>query len=488
MSLQTLARTVLNSPIRRPLFDAANHVLMQQRLRRPLFSLIDLWLSRSARPRRRASGFTPRIQLERSLVARAILHTVERLMTSGQISPRVMRVISERWAKAWCLTTRTGASCQRFRAEHGCDPPWFLTLSPGSACNLSCPGCYANGGSTAANLPWPVLERVMAEARELWGVPLFVFSGGEPLLYRSCGHGVLDAAEQHPDCLFLMFTNGTMITREVARRMERIANLTPAISVEGMEESTDRRRGRGQFARTLEAISLLRESGVPFGFSATLTRMNLTEILSDRFLDFFFLELGAFYGFLFQYMPIGRGACLDWMPTPGQRVDSWEAVWHAIESKGIFLFDFWNHGPMVGGCMSAGRQGGHLYIDWAGRVMPCVFAPYSAANIQEVYASGGTLEDVWKAPFFRAIRDWQREYGYDGGPLPKEQGNWMRPCPVRDHYAHFHRLVEEHLPEPEDENARLSLRDEAYAQGMAAYGEELQQLTDTMWNKIYVNP
>jgi MoaA/NifB/PqqE/SkfB family radical SAM enzyme len=330
------------------------------------------------------------------------------------------------------------------------------------------------------------LEKVMDEALEFWGVPLFVFSGGEPLLYRSCGYDVLDAVERHPDCLFLMFTNGTMIDKKTAKRMERMGNLTPAISVEGLEESTDRRRGKGQFARTLEAMSILRESGVPFGISVTLTRTNFSEIMSDRFLDLFFLEQDAFYGFLFQYMPIGRDARLDRMPTPIQRVDCWEKVWRAIETKRIFLFDFWNHGPMVGGCMSAGRQGGHLYIDWAGRVMPCVFAPYSVSNIQEVYARGGTLEDVWNAPFFRTIRDWQHEYGYAGGPLPTKEGNWMRPCPVRDHYPRFHKWVEEHMPEPEDENACISFRNHGYMEGMSAYGEQLRQLTATIWDSVYL--
>lgn len=486
MNLQALGRRILDSPIRRPLLGAGNRLLFRDGLRRALFSIVDSQLQEAVRPKKDVPKSTTRIERERVLVARAVLATVDRMIGRRQISPRLMRVVTELWGRAWSLSAREEPNSRRFLEVHGCAPPWFLVLSPGNACNLSCPGCYADAGRDAVHLSWPVLDRVMAEAKELWGTPLFVLSGGEPLLYRSRGHGVLDAVEKYSDSLFLMFTNGTRIDEPVARRMERLGNLTPALSVEGLQARTDERRGKGQFARTLEAMSLLREAGVPFGISVTITSSNMAEVLSDRFLDFFFQEQGAFYGFIFHYMPIGRGARLDRMPTPAQRVEIWQRTWEAIETKRIFLFDFWNHGPMVGGCMSAGRQGGYLYIDWNGRVMPCVFTPYAVARIQDVYARGETLESVWHAPFLRAIRAWQREYGYEGEPVPTKGGNWMRPCPVRDHYPLFRKWLDEHQPEPEDEAARTAAKSDVYLEGMSEYGKELQELTDTIWEELYL--
>jgi hypothetical protein len=53
--------------------------------------------------------------------------------------------------------------------------------------------------------------------------------------------------------------------------------------------------------------------------------------------------------------------------------------------------------------------------------MPCVFVPYSAGNIREIYARGDTLDDIYDAPYFRAIRDWQREYAL-GKERPEEIG------------------------------------------------------------------
>jgi len=327
----------------------------------------------------------------------------------------------------------------------------------------------------------------MHEAKQLWGLPLFVFSGGEPLLYRSQGHDVLDAVARHPDCLFLVFTNGTRIDEATASRMESLANITPAISVEGMQEETDARRGRGQFERTLNAMALLRKAGVPFGISATMTKTNFEEILSDRFVDFFFHQQGAFYGFFFQYMPIGRGADPSRMPTPAQRLEAWRRGWALMERKRIFVFDFWNHGPMVGGCMSAGRQGGYLHIDWEGRVMPCVFAPYAVADMHSVYARGETLADVWNAPFLRAIREWQYEYGYGGRPVPTLNGNWLRPCPVRDHYAKFRQWAGQYCPEPGDEAACLALQSASYLDSMRRYDGELKDAADRIWAEEYVS-
>jgi MoaA/NifB/PqqE/SkfB family radical SAM enzyme len=485
--LQNLARRLLNSRASPFLLDVTNQLIYRERSRRFLISSTDLWLRLLLRRLAKSRSADARIRWERTLLARAVLHTVDRVLAGGQVSPHVMRAITERWGHAWALSSRTQPHATKFRQEHGCAPPWFLVLSPSSVCNLRCPGCYADSGAEPRHLPWPVLERVMREARQLWGVPLFVFSGGEPLLYRSEGHDVLDAVERHPDCLFLMFTNGTRIDERTARRMERLANLTPALSVEGMQEETDARRGRGQFERTLRVMARLREAGVPFGISATLTRSNLDEILSDRFVDFFFHEQGAFYGFLFQYMPIGRDAEPERMPSPTQRLEAWRRGWTLIERKRIFLFDFWNHGPMVGGCMSGGRQGGYLYIDWAGLVMPCVFVPYAVADIQKVYARGETLDHVWNAPFLQAIRAWQEEYGYAGGPIPTSTGNWLRPCPIRDHYATFRRWVEQHAPEPEDEAARLALDSSSYLCSMNAYDEALEAEADRIWLRDYLS-
>ena len=426
-------------------------------------------------------------------MALAALHTVDRLVAQRTLSPAVARVLLRRWSRALYLAFSPASSSlvRQFRDEHGCGPPWFITISPGRACNLRCQGCYADsaprGAAQNARMPWSMLDRVMKEAQNLWDTGLFVFSGGEPLLYRSQGRGVLDAAEKHSECLYLTFTNGTLIDEALSRRLAHLGNVTPAISVEGMRARTDERRGSGVFDRILMAMARLREAGVPFGISVTVTRDNIEEIVSDEFLDLFFREQGAFYGFLFHYMPIGREQCsgMGQVPTTRQRLQLWQRTWEVIEAKRIFLFDFWNSGPLVQGCLSAGRERGYLYVDSRGKVMPCVFTPYAAADLHRVYAEGGTLQDVWETPFLRTIRQWQREHGY-GQDKPSAAGNWLRPCPIRDHYGLFRQWIEHYQPEPQDEAGREALTDEVYRSKMTSYGRELEVLSQSVWEDEYL--
>ncbi|MBC7264135.1 MAG: radical SAM protein [Chloroflexi bacterium] len=414
----------------------------------------------------------------------ALFHTLDQALRQKNLSPEMTRGIINVVVPVLFGPGQLSIQ-QRFKDKYGCNPPWFVTVSPGKACNLNCVGCYANSGPSPAKLPWPIFDRIIEEAKELWGCRFIVISGGEPLAYRSDGKGVLDAVEKHSDCMFLMYTNGTLIDKEMAARMARAGTLTPAISVEGLRERTDERRGAGVFDRILEAMANLREAGVPFGISITATRFNCEEILSDEFLDFFFGEQGAFYGFIFHYMPIGRSYTLDLMPTPGQRVELWRRTWEVIEKRQIVLIDFWNEGPLVQGCISAGREGGYIYIDWNGKVMPCVFAPYSVANIHDVYARGGTLNDLWEAPFFQAIRQWQYNYGY-GREEPLREGNWLRTCPIRDHYRMYRELIDRYGPEPEDEAAQEALEDEEYYKGLVAYGVDFGEFSQEIWEKEYL--
>jgi MoaA/NifB/PqqE/SkfB family radical SAM enzyme len=334
-------------------------------------------------------------------------------------------------------------------------------------------------------LEWPVFDRIISEAKTQWGLRFFVISGGEPLAYRSQGKDLLDMVARHDDCFFLMYTNGTLIDETMAGRIAEAGNLTPAISVEGFEARTDARRGGGVFKRILTGMGNLRQAGVPFGISLTATCDNAEEILSDEFIDFFFDEQQAVYGWLFQYMPIGRCYTLDMLVTPEQRLWMWRRTWQLIREREIMMADFWNCGTTSDGCIAAGRAGGYLYIDWNGKVMPCVFVPYSPVNVHDIYAAGGTLDDIYKQPYFTAIRQWQWDYGF-GKQCPEEHSNWLLPCSLRDHYGTGRELIDTYGPEPEDEAAAQALLDGAYYEGMMAYDEELQKLFEPVWDEEYL--
>jgi MoaA/NifB/PqqE/SkfB family radical SAM enzyme len=479
MDALRLGDRVLNNRLGDPLLAASSALLYIDLLRKLLFRALDRRLA--ARGKHEDA-----IGRQRTLIYRAVLDTLDRLVERRTLSPQVTRTIARLWGRTLFVPARRRQAALQFREQRGCLPPWFLVLSPGHACNLDCPGCYAGSGAEGAKLPWSMLDRIMSEAKTLWGVPLFVFSGGEPLVYRSQGKDILDIVEKHADCLFLMFTNGTLIDRLTAARLAQLGNLTPALSVEGWRARTDARRGAGIYDRVLQAMALLREAGVPFGLSVTATRDNCQEILSDPFLDFFFGQQGAFYAFLFQYTPIGRDPTWEWVPTAEQRASFWRRSWEAIAHKRVFLLDFGNHGPLVEGCIAAGRERGYLYIDWNGQAMPCVFMPCAGADVYEIYAQGGTLNDVWEAPLFRAIRQWQRDYGY-GCPELARAGNWMSPCPFRDHHHVFREWVSRYGPKAGTAADEAVLVDETYAERMLAHARETAPFSQKIWEQEYLH-
>jgi MoaA/NifB/PqqE/SkfB family radical SAM enzyme len=420
------------------------------------------------------------VEEDRLEFSNIIRHTADRILAHNLSRP-VLRSAGRNLVSGIMVEGGQQTVISQFHETYGITPPGFLTLSPGKACNLRCTGCYANAGADSVKLDWNTFDRIITEAKSLWRIRFLVISGGEPLAYRSEGKGILDAAEKHPDVFFLMYTNGILINDAMAKRLAELGNVTPAISVEGWRESTDERRGAGVYDKTLDAMARLRRAGVPFGISLTATRNNVEEIFSDEFIDFFFEKQGALYGWLFHYMPIGRSFTLDLMPTPEQRVWMWQRVWEIIRQRHIFLADFWNHGTLSDGCLAAGRSdgGGYFYIDWNGAVSPCVFVPYSPVNVRDVYADGGTLNDIWKNPFFAGIRDWQETYR-------KGKGNWLAPCIIRDHHRDLRNLIAQHEPEPTDENARKALLDPDYARGMDEYDSAYQGLTDPLWKKYYL--
>ena len=53
---------------------------------------------------------------------------------------------------------------------------------------------------------------------------------------------LLDLFAAHPDCYFQVFTNGQLITDEIARELARLGNVTPLVSIEGSEIASDERR------------------------------------------------------------------------------------------------------------------------------------------------------------------------------------------------------------------------------------------------------
>ena len=306
------------------------------------------------------------------------------------------------------------------RSKFGCNIPWSVLLDPTSACNLHCTGCWAADYDKRVDLSLEDIDSIIEQGKAL-GTHVFIYTGGEPLVRK---RDLIELCEKHQDCIFLSFTNGTLIDEEFCDDMLRVANFVPAISVEGFEEATDSRRGDGTFAKVAKAMYLMRQKGLAFGVSCCYTSANVSDIASEKFFNWL-VGQGALFAWFFTYMPIGAGAPTDLMASASQREYMYHFIREMRDEKPLFTMDFWNDGEFVGGCIAGGRR--YLHISAAGDVEPCVFAHYSNSNIHDA-----SLLDAYRSPLFMAYRAAQ--------PFSE---NLLRPCPILDNPGELARLVAE---------------------------------------------
>jgi len=428
------------------------------------------------------------VRMKRYQFLSAMLHCVIRNVDKGYVSVETMKKIIDVLVQNNLIGGGESyeQAIEKFEEKYGEPPPSFIVLSPTQKCNLNCIGCYASSTArTAATIPYPIVDRVVSEVHDSFGSRFITISGGEPFMYKSEGKSLLDIFQKYDDMFFLIYTNGTLINEEVAQRLAKCANATPAISVEGFENQTDQRRGAGTHKKILRAFEYLRRAGVPFGISVTATSKNVDILLADEFYDFYFEEQGACYMWEFQLMPIGRGKDeIDLMVNPEKRVQLYRKWEKLLSEKKYCLADFWNSGVLSRGCIAYGRSGGYFYIDWHGNVTPCAFIPYYVDNIYDLYNNGKTLSDALFSDFMKNGRKWQREYGFDNWKKPK---NWLMPCSIRDHYEIFRNSVLPEDAKPEDEKAREALESDEYFEVLRKYDEELEHLTEKIWEAEYLS-
>jgi MoaA/NifB/PqqE/SkfB family radical SAM enzyme len=345
--------------------------------------------------------------------------------------------------------------------EGGFYPPGFLVISPSMKCNLKCYGCYAGYYNKNAELTFHEIDSVLNQAKEM-GIYFCVVSGGEPLFHPS----IFDIFQRHNDIIFHIYTNGSFIDKKVCLRLAELGNVIPAISIEGYREETDERRGVGHFDRVMKAMDLLREAKILFGFSATLTRQNAELLSSDDFVDFM-IEKGCILGWYFMYVPIGREPSFELMPTPEQRAHQLKRLMYLRATKPILLADFWNDGPLVGGCISGGRK--YFHINANGDVEPCVFCHFATHNIRN-----SSLKDALNSSLFRSIRC----------QLPSYK-NLLRPCAIIDKPEISRTAISEHNAYFTHQGAEIIYQDLVHE--IDDYAKKYGSIADALWEKHFQN-
>jgi len=299
-----------------------------------------------------------------------------------------------------------------FEEKRGFKPPNAMLISPTMRCNLNCFGCYSGSYPTEEELPFEVVDRLVEECKEM-GIYLVIITGGEPFLRKD----LFDLFEKHQDTLFQVYTNGTLIDEKMVERFVALGNVVPAISIEGLREENDARRGKGHFDRVVRVMDWLKKAGIFFAISTTQTIRNSETIGSDAFVDFL-VEKGCIFLWNFHYIPIGRDADLSLMATPEQRAEIRERFAYFRATKPLLMVDFWNDGCLTEGCIAGGRK--YFHVNARGDLEPCVFCHFASDNVKEK-----SLMEALNSPLFREMRSRQ--------PFSE---NLFINCPLIDHPEH----------------------------------------------------
>jgi len=146
------------------------------------------------------------------------------------------------------------------------------------ACNLKCIHCYARAVDRTH-------ERELNHEQGLsliddlaaFGAPVVLFSGGEPLmrpdLVELASYAVSKAMRA------VISTNGTLISKDMAKELKEVGLSYVGVSLDGMEEINDRFRGRkGAFKDAMAGIINCQEVGLKVGLRFTINRMNTAEV------------------------------------------------------------------------------------------------------------------------------------------------------------------------------------------------------------------
>ena len=286
---------------------------------------------------------------------------------------------------------------QRY-SENGQNIPVFLIASITSSCNLHCTGCYSRANDACSDdaplnqLSADEWEDIFNQAKEI-GISFIVLAGGEPMLRED----VIIKASNIPEILFPIFTNGTMMSEDYLKLFDENRNLVPIFSIEGNEEITDLRRGKGVYRQLLDSMDLMRKNNLIFGASLTFTKENLDNLLSNEYINQLH-DLGCKVIFFIEYVPVNE-ATVELAPGDSER----ELLLNEInrlrqDFSDMIFMSFPGDEKTSGGCLAAGR--GFFHINSHGGAEPCPASPYSDINVADT-----SLIDALNSRLFKSLRD-----------------------------------------------------------------------------------
>ena len=280
------------------------------------------------------------------------------------------------------------------RLRQGVHFPPFLFISIINSCQLRCQGCWVDVQSPRTMISLEEMNRVITDAKR-HGNSFFGILGGEPFLHPQ----LLQILEAHPDCYFQIFTNGQLITDDVAKELRRLGNATPLISIEGSQVVSDERRGRLRVLdKTLEGLENCRRNRLIVGVATSVCQTNI-ELVSEDWLRRL-IGMGVHYAWFHTYRVVGPNPTAKLALTPEQVLQVRRFM---VEMRGklpIAIVDaYWDD---KGEALCPMATGVSHHIGPGGHVEPCPIIQFARENIRD---SDSVYDLMTGSEFLRDFRE-----------------------------------------------------------------------------------
>jgi radical SAM protein len=333
------------------------------------------------------------------------------------------------------------------------DTPFLAIWEVTQSCDLACKHCRA----AAQPLAHPD-ELTNAEGKALidqiaaMQVPIFVFTGGDPLKRKDLFELIRYAADRGVHVAVTPSAT-PLLTRDAIFKMKEAGLVRLGISLDGSTpEIHDAFRGLpGAWARTIQAIEWANEAGIPIQVHSTISRHNANDL--DNLCKLF-ERLAIVMWNVFFLVPVGRGQLTDLLSGEefetvfgkiyelSQRVNFQIKTTEAMHYRRYLLQHNLQerrighghpHAPAkqyepgtpttdanarnMGWATRRVNDGkGFMFISHVGNVYPSGFLPIHAGNVREK-----PLAEIYRdAPIFKALRDTSRLEGKCGACEYKE--------------------------------------------------------------------
>jgi MoaA/NifB/PqqE/SkfB family radical SAM enzyme len=297
---------------------------------------------------------------------------------------------------AWNFGVKGMLSVEKFkrRIKRGEYFPPFLYVSILNSCNLRCQGCWVDVEEKDA-IDLDTLNRTITDAKR-HGNAFFGILGGEPFMHPQ----LLDLLAEHPDCYFQVFTNGQLITEKTAQRLRQIGNVTPLISIEGREITSDERRGKKEvFTRTLRGLDHCLREGLLTGVATSVCQSNIEELLTESWLQEL-ISRGVHYVWYHTYRPVGPKPNFQLALRPDQLVRVRRFIVEMRAKVPIAMIDAYYDDRGQALCpMSTGVS---HHIGPKGDIEPCPIIQFAKETIQDERGIYATMRE---SSFLRDFRE-----------------------------------------------------------------------------------